>query len=139
MVIRRRAVMISAWFSTILRRRQFTRLQNPAGLSPLMDRGLKIFYMLFFLILTSGVVNTILEGSRPELTGQLVVPMQTVQTLAETFINFFILLTGISAIYVAYLSGQRETSSRVANLYLVSGILLLTMAIWFAFSLLALK
>ena len=139
MVIHRRAVMISTWFETILRQRQFARLQNPAGHSPLIGKGLKISYMLFFLILTSGIVNTILEGSRPELTGQLVVPMQTVQTLAETFINFFILLTGISAIYVAYLSGQRETRSRVANLYLASGILLLTMAIWFGFSLLALK
>jgi len=139
MVIRRRAVMISAWFATILRQRQLTRLQNPARVSLLMGRGLEISYILFFLILTSGIVNTILEGSRPELTGHLIAPMQTVQTLAETFINFFILLTGISAIYVAYLSGQRSTRSRVANLYLVSGILLLTMAIWFGFSLLGLK
>ena len=139
MAIRRRAVMVSAKLTTIFRWKQLARLQNPATLSLLMGRGLEIAYLLFFLVLTSGVVNTILEGSGPELAGQLVVPSRTVQTIAELFIIVFILLTGISAIYLTYLSGRGLLRSRVRNLYLASGILLLTVAISFGFSLLALK
>jgi hypothetical protein len=85
--------------------------------------------MLAFVIFASGIVNTILEGLRPEYAGAVILPSRSAQTVSEAIINMFVIFLGIAGAYLAYRSGRQAARRRISSLYLVSGVTALLVAL----------
>ena len=105
------------------------RWTRSATVGFLRTRSLEIVYILAFVIFASGIVNTILEGVRPEYAGAVILPSRTAQTVSEAIINMFVILLGVAGVYLAYRSGRQAARRRISSLYLVSGLTALLVAL----------
>jgi hypothetical protein len=97
--------------------------------SVVRERGLEIIYLLFFFGFAAGIVNAILEGSKPQYIYAFVLSTRIAQTWGETIINFFVLILGTIGIYVMYQSGKQSVKKRISDLYVAIGLVLVLMAV----------
>lgn len=93
------------------------------------QRGVEIGYLLTLFTLSAGIFNTLLEGSKPEFAGRIILPFRAAQNFTEFLINFFTILVGTGGIYLIYLSGKQAFKYRTANLYLLLGFTVLVTAV----------
>lgn len=107
------------------------RLTRATLFSVLKQRGLEILYLLALLAFSAGIVNTILEGMRPEFAGAVILHNRAAQTMSEAMINIFTIALGTAGVYLVYMSGRQTVRHRVANLYMLLGFvtILLTLLI----------
>jgi hypothetical protein len=105
----------------------------------LQRRGLQIVYLVLLFGLASGVVNAILEGSKPIYINALILPGRSAQTWSEVVINFFTMALGTLGIYIIYQSGKQRIRRRATEQYLGLGLLLLILAVLMGFAVLAEK
>lgn len=105
------------------------RWARSATVGFLRTRSIEVIYMLAFVIFASGIVNTILEGLRPEYAGAVILPSRSAQTVSEAIINMFVIFLGIAGAYLAYRSGRQAARRRISSLYLVSGVTALLVAL----------
>lgn len=116
--------------------RRVTRL---SVYSLIREKGLELVYLFIIFSLVAGVVNTILEGSRPEFAGIPILTTRSAQTWSEAVMNFFIMMLGTAGIYMIYQSGRQATRRRVANLYLLLGLTILVITIFVGIYIIGLK
>ena len=62
-----------------------------------------IVYLVIFFAFASGLVNSIIEGSR---TKAFVVPSRSIQTIGETIVTVMILFMGMFGAYLFVLGGK---------------------------------
>lgn len=105
------------------------RWSRSGGVTFLRSRGIEVVYVFAFVIFASGIVNTVLEGLRPEYAGAVILPSRNAQTVSEAIINMFVILLGVAGVYLAYRSGRQTARRRVSSLYLVSGLVALVVAL----------
>jgi hypothetical protein len=94
-----------------------------------------IVYLVLFFAFASGLVNSIIEGSRA--TG-LVVPSRSIQTIGETIVTVMILFMGMFGAYLLYLVGK-ATSVKNQWTFVTSGIVVITIALVLGFNLVKIK
>lgn len=97
------------------------RRSSLALYSIIRQRGLEIAYLLALFTLSAGIFNTLLEGSRYEGSGQIILRFRAAQTFTEFLINFFTLLVGTGGVYLIYLSGRQTFRHRLTTLYMLLG------------------
>lgn len=102
-----------------------------------LRRILEMAYMFAFLILAAGIINFILEGTNPNFAQYIILPLFNFQNLTETLLNFFTIMIGAAGFYLMYLAGKKISTKRTANLYFVSGLIVLissAITTWFILS-----
>lgn len=90
-----------------------------------LRRIVEMAYMFAFFILAAGIINFILEGTNPNFSQYLILPLFNFQNLTETLLNFLTIMIGVAGFYLMYLGGKKISTKRTANLYLISGLIVL--------------
>lgn len=102
-----------------------TRISKGASraslINVLKERGLEILYVFALFLFTTGIVNGLIEGSRPALQNQMVYPQRGLQTIPESLIYFVILSTGSAGIYLLYMGGRHTLKRRISDFYIILG------------------
>lgn len=91
-------------------------------LRTIQEHWLLVTYLTIILLLSSGVVNAILEGSRLPSSTLPIVRSRGIQSAAETLLYFMTFLLGTAGLYVAYSGAKQPIRRRAADLYLVVGL-----------------
>ena len=102
-------------------------------------RGLELVYLIILFGLAAGVVNAILEGSKPTYIHAIILSSRGVQTWSEAVINFFTIILGTLGVYLMYQSGRQSVRRRASDLYFILGLILMILVVFIGFSLLAEK
>jgi hypothetical protein len=76
----------------------------------------------------AGIINAIGNSSTPGLNLETIVPNTSVQNVTETFIMLFGYIVGALGVYALYLSGRQTIRARSAELFFISGIGLVAVA-----------
>jgi hypothetical protein len=105
------------------------RVSRSSALNLLRSRGIQAAYIFAFILFASGIVNTILEGLRPEFGGSVILPTRGAQTVSEAVINIFVMFLGLSGAFLVYRSGRQTARRRISSLYLVSGLVAMLAAL----------
>ena len=98
-----------------------------------------IIYLLIFLGLSAGVVNAMLEGTKPQYLYSIILPSRNAQTWAETTINFFTIAFGSIGFYLMYIGGKQSERRRSSEFYIIFGLVLLFIAFFIGLTLLTQK
>ncbi len=88
----------------------------------LQEQWFLILYLVTVFILSSGLVNAIMEGSRLPPGSPPLVRRRGIQSASETLIYFFIFALGTGGLYIAYSGARQQLRRRVSDFYLVVGI-----------------
>lgn len=115
------------------------RLTKATMFGVLKHRGLEMLYLLVLLALSAGIVNTILEGMRPEFAGAVILPNRAAQTMSEVVINIFTIVLGTAGVYLIYVSGRQTLRHRVANLYMLLGFTTILLALFIGLYIVGIK
>ncbi|MGD0318325.1 MAG: hypothetical protein ABSB56_01325 [Nitrososphaerales archaeon] len=96
---------------------------------PILRRGglLTVVYVIILVGILGGFVNAVVQQVPNQ--GLVVYPGQGAQTIAETIIDSFVILTGGAGIYLVYMSGRQTTRARAVNMYLGLALLLLVVSL----------
>jgi len=94
-----------------------------------------VVYLVAFFAFASGLVNSIIEGSR---SGEFIIPSRSIQTIGETIVIVVILFMGMFGAYLLYNSGKTTTSKSQWGL-LAGGFTVLTIALIVGFSIVKIK
>ncbi len=97
------------------------RANSSSFYSVVRGRGLEIVYLMAIFILSAGIFNTLLEGSKPGFSQRIILPFRQAQNFTEFLINMFTILVGTGGVYLIYLSGRQSFRYRLATLYMVLG------------------
>lgn len=124
-------------YSRCLRWRTPKALEN--FYSVLRKRGLEIVYLVILFSLAAGVVNAVLEGSKPAYINAIILHGRSAQTMGEAIMNFLTITVGTMGIYLIYQSGRQGFRRRATEQYLVIGFILLLLAVFIGFALLMQK
>ncbi|MEM4311934.1 MAG: hypothetical protein QXX95_06050 [Nitrososphaerales archaeon] len=89
-------------------------------------RWFSIIFMVVLLLLSSGLFNYILEGSKPQYAASLILRTRSLQNALETFTNIIIMILGLAGVYLIY---QGSRGIRISNLYLFAGFFMLFLAL----------
>ena len=94
-----------------------------------------VLYLVAFFAFASGLVNSIIEGSRAR---GIIVPSRSVQTIGETTVAVVILFIGMFGAYLLYRSGKAATpKSQWA--FLIGGFVVLLISLIVGFSIIKIK
>jgi hypothetical protein len=104
-------------------------LTSPSSLQSLRNRGIEWLYLIVFLLLLAGVLNTITNAGTPGINTQVIVTNPSVQNTTETFILLFGYLLGALGVYSFFLSGRQTIRARSAEMFFVFGITLISIAL----------
>lgn len=94
-----------------------------------------IVYLVVFFAFASGIVNSIIEGSRARA---IVVPSRSIQSIGETAVTVMILFMGLVGAYMLYQTGK-TTSVRNQWVFLTIGFTIITVSLMVGFYLVHLK
>ncbi|HEX9318276.1 MAG TPA: hypothetical protein VF884_05005 [Nitrososphaeraceae archaeon] len=94
-----------------------------------------ILYLVVFFAFASGLVNSIIEGSRARA---IVVPSRSIQSIGETAVTVMILFMGMVGAYLLFQTGK-ATSVRNQWVFLTIGFTILTVSLMVGFYLVHLK
>lgn len=94
-----------------------------------------VIYLVAFFAFASGLVNSIIEGSR---SNEFIIPSRSIQTMGETIVIVVILFMGMFGAYLLYNSGKTTTSKSQWGL-LAGGFTVLTIALIVGFSIVKIK
>ena len=94
-----------------------------------------VVYLVAFFAFASGLVNSIIEGSR---SNEFIIPSRSIQTMGETIVIVVILFMGMFGAYLLYNSGKTTTSKSQWGL-LAGGFTVLTIALIVGFSIVKIK
>ncbi len=94
-----------------------------------------VVYLVAFFAFASGLVNSIIEGSRAKA---FVVPSRSVQTIGETTVTVMILFMGMFGAYLLYLVGK-ATSIKNQWAFVTSGLVVISIALVLGFNLVKIK
>lgn len=94
-----------------------------------------IVYLVIFFAFASGLVNSIIEGSR---TKAFVVPSRSIQTIGETIVTVMILFMGMFGAYLLYLVGK-ATSVKNQWAFVTSGLVVIAISLVLGFNLVKIK
>jgi hypothetical protein len=92
-------------------------------------------YLVVFFAFASGLVNSIIEGSKAQA---IVVPSRSIQSIGETIVTIMILFMGMVGIYLLYQAGK-ATSMRNQWVFVASGFVTVTIALVLGYNLVQLK
>jgi hypothetical protein len=92
------------------------------------EKGIVILYIITLIALSSGIINVVLEGGRAGVYRAILATTTSVQSPTETVINILTLILGTAGVYLIYQSG-RQIRPRLANFYLLAGILIIVLAL----------
>lgn len=88
---------------------------------------ISIVYIIAFFTLSSGLVNSIIEGSRlPD--GIYFVPNRSVQTIYETVSSVFILILGFGGLYMIHYSSNLSSEKKRLGL-ITAGTVILSISV----------
>lgn len=88
---------------------------------------LQIIYVVLVIGFTAGFIDAVFFPVPDQ--SYVVYPEVGVQTVAEGFIDFFVVAIGGGGIYLAYLSGRQTTSSRMVNFYLALALMMIAISL----------
>ena len=88
-----------------------------------------IGYLAFFFALSSGLINSIIEGRN---LGGFIVPARSAQTVGETVVITLILFMGMAGTFMLYNSG-RSVNPKVQQALLIAGFGVLGIALLLGF------
>lgn len=94
-----------------------------------------VLYLVIFFAFASGLVNSIIEGSRARA---IVVPSRSIQSIGETVVTIMILFMGMVGIYLLYQSGK-AASIRNQWVFVTSGFVTVAIALVVGYNLVHLK
>jgi len=94
-----------------------------------------VVYLVAFFAFASGLVNSIIEGSRSK---EFIIPSRSIQTIGETIVIVMILFMGMFGAYLLYNSGKTSTPKSQWGL-LSGGFTALTIALIVGFSIVKIK
>jgi len=123
---------------------RMVKAYTPKGLTKsiypiIRRRWLEIIYLIILFSLTAGVVNAMLEGSKPIYIYAIILSSRSVQTWSEAVINLFTIILGTLGVYLMYQSGRQSVRRRASDLYFILGLILMILVVFIGFSLLAEK
>lgn len=104
-----------------------------------VSRIIPAVYIVILFVYSGGIVNALLEGSRPNLAGAIIVPSRAAETAAEGILNASTIAIGTAGIYLLYRGGRQTMRGRLASSYIFGGIMLLIVSLVIGFTLLRLK
>ncbi len=117
--------LVLRYLNAVAEKARHTGLIRRANISSFYStvrrRGLEIAYLMAIFILSAGIFNTLLEGSKPEFSQRIILPFRQAQNFTEFLINMFTILVGTGGVYLIYLSGRQTFRYRLATLYMVLG------------------
>ena len=94
-----------------------------------------VLYLVAFFAFASGLVNSIIEGSRAR---GIIIPSRSIQTIGETSVTVVILFMGMFGAYLLYSSGK-AASSKSQWSFLIGGFTVLIIALTVGFSIIKIK
>lgn len=140
MSLKRRALTIaSKTKSNILKIRVIRRFPQGRSIGFIRERGIEVLYLITLFALTAGIVNTLLEGFRVAQAQIPIIPFRSAQTSSEVALNFILLATGTSGVYLTYLSGRQAVRQRATYLYLIMGLTTVFLSLLLGIYILAVK
>lgn len=104
-----------------------------------VSRIIPALYLIILFFYSGGVVNALLEGSRSNLAGIPIIPSRAAQSPTEGVLNASMLAMGTAAVYLMYKGGRQAIRGRLANSYILGGIVLLLLSFVIGIALLRLK
>ena len=87
----------------------------------LKGQGIETLYFLALFLFAAGLINGMIEGSRPQVQSYMIFPQRGIQTIPETFVYIFTIATGSIGLYLINLGGLEKVKKRVSNFYVVLG------------------
>jgi hypothetical protein len=104
---------------------------------PKILTAISIIYILILFAFASGLVNSMIEGSRiPE--GTFLVPIRSIQSIAETITSVFILSIGTGGIFLLY-SSTTVKSEKTRMVMMTVGIIIIGISLLIGYRLVDLK
>jgi hypothetical protein len=94
-----------------------------------------VLYLIAFFAFASGLVNSIIEGSRAR---GIIIPSRSIQTIGETSVAVVILFMGMFGAYLLYSSGK-AASSRSQWGFLIGGFGVLLISLIVGFTIIKIK
>ncbi len=88
---------------------------------------LQVLYVVLLVGFTAGFIDAVFFPVSSQ--SYVIWPGTGEQTVAEAFIDFFVVAVGGGGIYLAYLSGRQTTSPRMVNFYLALSLLLVAVSL----------
>jgi len=104
------------------------RLSNPSSTTSLKNRGIEWLYLLALYLLVAGVINAISNSGQAGINLSPIVANPNAQNVTETIIIMFGYVIGSLGAYALYLSGRQTIRARSAEMFFVSGIALMAIA-----------
>lgn len=104
-----------------------------------VSRIIPAVYIVILFVYSGGIVNALLEGSRPNLRGAIIVPSRAAESAAEGILNASTIAIGTAGIYLLYRGGRQTMRGRLSVSYIFGGIMLLIVSLVIGFTLLRLK
>jgi hypothetical protein len=92
-------------------------------------------YLAFFFALSSGLINSIIEGRS---LGGFIIPSRSAQTVGETVVITMILFMGMAGTFMLYNSGK-SVNPQVQRALLIAGFGILGIALLLGFILVKVK
>jgi hypothetical protein len=115
------------------------RLFNTKVLSLIREREIIIIYLAFLFILSSGIINAILEGSNLPASALPILRRRDMQTTTETLLYFFTIVLGTSGLFIAYSGSKRPLQRRISDFYLVAGLSLVVVGVIVGLTIISIK
>lgn len=96
---------------------------------------ISVLYLILFFAFSSGLVNSIIEGSSAKA---FVIPTRSIQTIGETIVTIMILFMGLFGVYLVYKSGGISQPKNQWS-FLAGGFILIAISLVVGFHLVKIK
>ncbi len=114
------------------------RLSNPTSTTSLKNRGIEWLYLIALYLLIAGLINAISNAGEAGINLSPIVANPDAQNVTETIIILFGYIIGALGAYALYLSGRQTIRARSAEMFFVSGIALMAIALTVGYYILSL-
>lgn len=108
------------------------RISRASILNTVKERGLEVLYLAVLFIFSAGIVNGLIEGTNPIVQTYMIFPQRGVQTMTETLIYLFIMLTGSAGMYLLHMGGRQSLRRRISDFYIILGFSVVLIALVFS-------
>lgn len=98
-----------------------------------------VVYLLILFFYSGGIVNALLEGTRANLGGQIIIQARAAQSPTEGILNASVLAMGTTGVLLMYRGGRQTMRGRLANSYILGGSVLLLMSVLIGLAFLRIK
>jgi hypothetical protein len=122
-----------------VKRSSISRRLTSGSSASLAARGIEWLYLIILFLFIAGVINAVINSSNPNVAAQVIVPSPSVQSPTETFVMLFTYIIGALGAYALYLSGRQTIRARSAEIFFVSGFLLMAFAMTIGYYVLSYK